>query len=84
MLREFRDQTDNMFYHVRVKTTGWVGFGFAETAPNNMTNYDVIVGGFSNGKGYLHVSFYFIVFVSFGKKRGILEIVQSNHYSEGE
>ena len=67
MLREFRDQTDSMFYHVRVKTTGWVGFGFAETAPNSMMNYDVIVGGFSNGKGYLHVSIYFIVFVSFGK-----------------
>ena len=56
-----------MFYHVRVKTTGWVGFGFAKTAPNNMMNYDVIVGGFSNGKGYLHVSFSFIVFVSFGR-----------------
>ena len=59
MLREFRDQADSMFYHVRVKTTGWVGFGFAETVPNNMMNYDVIVGGFSNGKGYLHVSFFY-------------------------
>ena len=84
MLREFRDQADSMFYHVRVKTTGWVGFGFAETAPNNIMNYDVIVGGFSNGKGYLHVSFSFIVFVSLGKKGSILEIVQSNHYLEGE
>jgi len=49
-----------MFYHVRVKTNGWVGFGFAETAPNNMVNYDVIVGGFSNGQGYFSVSLHFI------------------------
>ena len=60
LLWRFDDQNDKMFYHVRVKTTGWVGFGFSETAPNNMVNYDVIVGGFSNGTGYLHVSFYFI------------------------
>jgi len=53
VLWRFNDQADTMFYHVRVKTTGWVGFGFAETAPNNMINYDVIVGGFNNGQGYL-------------------------------
>ena len=57
LLWRYNDQTDKIFYHVRVKTTGWVGFGFAETAPNNMMNYDVIVGGFSNGQGYLFVSF---------------------------
>jgi len=37
-----------------VKTTGWVGFGFANIAPNNMQDYDVIVGGFNNGQGYLN------------------------------
>jgi len=40
-----------------VKTTGWVGFGFADNAPNSMQGYDVIVGGFDNGQGYLNVSF---------------------------
>jgi len=60
VLWRFNDQADTMFYHLRVKTTGWVGFGFAETAPNNMTNYDVIVGGFNNGQGYLSVSLHFI------------------------
>ena len=53
----FDDQNDNIFIHLRVKTTGWIGFGFAETAPSNMMNYDVIVGGYSNGQGYLNVSF---------------------------
>lgn len=53
----FDDQNDNIFIHLRVKTTGWIGFGFAETAPSNMMNYDVIVGGYSNGQGYLNDSF---------------------------
>ena len=49
-----------MFYHLRVKTTGWVGFGFAETAPNSMMDYDVIVAGYDNGREYLWVSCCFI------------------------
>ena len=57
-LWKFDDQSDKMVYHLRVKTTGWVGFGFAEGAPNGMLHYDVIVGGFSNGKGYLNVSLF--------------------------
>ena len=52
----FDDQKDKLTFHVKVKTTGWVGFGFANKVPNNMQNYDVIVGGFSNGNGYLNVS----------------------------
>ena len=52
----FDDQADKIHVHLRVKTTGWIGFGFAQTAPNNMRDYDVIVGGFSNGRGYLSVS----------------------------
>jgi len=40
-----------------VQTTGWVGFGFANIASNNMQNYDVIVGGLEDGKGILNVSF---------------------------
>ncbi|KAL9982005.1 hypothetical protein ACROYT_G010784 [Oculina patagonica] len=53
-LWKFDDQNDKIFYHLRVKTTGWVGFGFATNAPNNMQNYDVIVGGFKDGQGYLN------------------------------
>ena len=53
----FHDQNDTITFHIRVKTTGWVGFGFADIAPNNMQDYDVIVGGFNNGQGYLNVSF---------------------------
>ena len=52
----FDDQQDKLTFHVKVKTTGWVGFGFANTAPSDMQNYDVIVGGFSNGNEYLNVS----------------------------
>ena len=52
-LWRFDDQADKIHVHLRVKTTGWIGFGFAQTAPNKMRDYDVIVGGFSNGCGYL-------------------------------
>ena len=38
-----------------VRATGWVGFGFATQAPNNMENYDVAVGGVVGGEGYLKV-----------------------------
>ena len=53
----FHDQNDTITFHIRVQTTGWVGFGFADIAPNNMQGYDVIVGGFENGQGILNVSF---------------------------
>ena len=56
VLWRFDDQADKIHVHLRVKTTGWIGFGFAQTAPNDMRDYDVIVGGFSNGRGYLSVS----------------------------
>ena len=56
VLWRFDDQADKIHVHLRVKTTGWIGFGFAQTAPNDMRDYDVIVGGFSNGRGYLWVS----------------------------
>ena len=52
----FHDQNDTIMFHIRVKTTGWVGFGFADNAPSAMRDYDVIVGGFDNGQGYLNVS----------------------------
>lgn len=51
----FDDQSNTLTFHVKVKTTGWVGFGFAKVAPAQMRNYDVVVGGYDNG-GYLEVS----------------------------
>lgn len=50
--------TDYLNFRLEVKTTGWVGFGFALKAPNNMKDYDVVVGGVTdNGESYLNVSF---------------------------
>lgn len=51
----FDDQNNKLTFHVKVKTTGWVGFGFARVAPTQMRNYDVVVGGYDN-VGYLMVS----------------------------
>ena len=52
----FNASSDTLEFFVEVRATGWVGFGFAENAPNNMMNYDVAVGGvFPNGSGYLRV-----------------------------
>ena len=52
----FNASSDTLEFLVEVNATGWVGFGFAENAPNNMTSYDVAVGGvFQNGSGYLKV-----------------------------
>ena len=71
LLWRFDDQTNMIYYHLRVKTTGWVGFGFAEKAPNNMMDYDVIVAGYSNGQGYLWVSCSFISEFPPKKRRGV-------------
>lgn len=52
----FNESADTLEFLVEVRATGWVGFGFALQAPNNMQNYDVAVGGvLSNGEGYLQV-----------------------------
>ena len=48
---------DTLTFHVKVRTTGWVAFGFALKAPNMMMGYDVVVGGVnSTGSTYLYVS----------------------------
>jgi len=53
----FNESADTLEFLVEVRTTGWVGFGFALNAPNNMQNYDVAVGGvLNNGSRYLQVS----------------------------
>lgn len=53
----FNASSDTLEFLLEARATGWVGFGVAETAPNNMSDYDVAVGGvLSNGTGYLKVS----------------------------
>ena len=52
----YNGETDSLTFTVEVEATGWVGFGFAETAPTNMQGYDVGIGGVLNGTGYLMVS----------------------------
>ena len=51
--------TDELHFAVDVNTTGWVGFGFTFT-PESMVDYDVVVGGWTNAGGYLHVSYLLI------------------------
>lgn len=52
----FNASSDTFEFLLKVRATGWVGFGFALDAPNNMNDYDVAVGGvFSNGTSYLQV-----------------------------
>lgn len=54
---KFDTSSDTLEFLVEARATGWVGFGVAETAPNNMRDYDVGIGGvLSNGTGYLKVS----------------------------
>lgn len=56
----FNSSSDTVEFLVEVRTTGWIGFGLALIAPNNMMNYDVAVGGvLSNGTGYLKVKINF-------------------------
>ena len=54
----FNSSMDTLHVIVEVRATGWVGFGVANQAPNNMIGYDVAVGGVLNGTGYLKVCFY--------------------------
>lgn len=52
----FNASSDTLEFLVEVRATGWIGFGVAENAPNNMMDYDVAIGGvLSNGTGYLQV-----------------------------
>ena len=52
----YDQQTDSVTLQLEVATLGWVGFGFAEVAPNDMKDYDVFVAGVKTGQGYINVS----------------------------
>ena len=52
----YNSSMDTLHFMVEVNATGWIGFGVATQAPNNMMGYDVAVGGvMSGGMGYLKV-----------------------------
>lgn len=52
----YSESSDTLEFLVEVRATGWVGFGFALNAPNDMKNYDVAVGGVpSDRSGYIRV-----------------------------
>lgn len=44
-------------FTVNATTVGWVGFGFAHLAPNKMQDYDLILAGYKEGRGYIYVSY---------------------------
>ena len=46
-----------LIFKMTCKTTGWCAVGFTTTADGrNMVNYDIAVGGFASGAGYVDVS----------------------------
>lgn len=60
---------DELYFEVNAKTSGWVGFGFTFT-PENMSNYDVVIGGQTEwGQSYFYVSvvssFFFLKFLDY-------------------
>ena len=52
----YNESADTLEFMVHVRTTVQVGFGIAEVASNNMSYYDVAVGGVTDdGTSYLQV-----------------------------
>ena len=71
---EYENNTETFYFKVRVKATGWIGFGVSrllwpdnETLAwnyNSMQYYDVLVGGVDgSGKMYFKVKFLFSYFL---------------------
>ena len=51
----FNSSMDTIHFMVEVRATGWIAFGVATLAPNNMVGYDVAIGGVQGGAGNLQV-----------------------------
>ena len=57
-----KDADKSIHFAVKVKTTGWVGFGISAGLSGNMKSADMILGWVdSKGKGHLQVNFYWII-----------------------
>ena len=41
----YNESADTLEFMVQVRTTGWDGFGVEEVASNNVSYYDVEIGG---------------------------------------
>ena len=64
------EAADTLEFMVQVRTTRWVGFGVAKVASNNMSYYDVAVGGVTDdGTSYLQVGRNNKIQLSYLKKR---------------
>ena len=57
-----RDQ-ETVRFAVEVQTSGWIGVGFS-TQSGKMKGSDVVIGWVKDGKGYLTVSFRFLIIIS--------------------
>ena len=60
----YDEEADKLSFTVNASTVGWVGFGFARFAPNKMQDYDLILAGYKEGRGYIFVSFKVVLYVS--------------------
>ena len=50
-------KNSKLIFKMTCKTTGWCAVGFTTTADGkNMVKYDIAVGGFASGAGYIDVS----------------------------
>ena len=57
-------EVDKLSFAVNACTVGWVGFGFARFAPDKIKDYDLILAGYKEGRGYIFVSFKVVLYVS--------------------
>ena len=51
----YNSSMDTIHFTVEVRATGWIAFGVATTAPNDMMGYDVAIGKVEGGIGSLEV-----------------------------
>ena len=57
----YNEEADKLSFTVNAST---VAFGFALFAPNKTQNYDLILAGYKESRGYIFVSFKVILYVS--------------------
>ena len=60
----YDEESDKLSFVVNASTVCWVGFGFARFAPNKMQDYDLILAGYKEGRGYIFVSCKVVLYVS--------------------
>ena len=60
----YNEEADKLSFTMNASTVGWVGFDFARFAPNKMEDYDLILAGYKEGRGYNFVSFKVVLYVS--------------------